>query len=316
MHPVALDRRALLRALGLTAASSLVLSACGGEGSDGDATAANGSPGPSPADVPAVGAEQQLFVQQASIEYLTGDDRFVAFGVRDLQNNELADADVQVFLRSLPTTTEGEPQIVAGPLAATYSPAIETGQGVYYLRATLPEPGFYEIVALAGEDHGTAAIQVVDAAGSQVAVPGEEAVAAPTATVADDMGHFSICTNDPQCGMHDVSLDDALASGSPVALLFATPQFCQTAVCGPSVATLESVRADYPEVAFVHTEIFAEEPQGPTVAGAALVPAVEAWRLPSEPWFFTIGTDGVIVDRIDGPMPAPMFRSLLDDLTA
>ena len=47
-----------------------------------------------------------------------------------------------------------------------------------------------------------------------------------------------------------------------------------------------------------------------------LVPAVEAWGLPSEPWFFTIGGDGVIAGRLDGPMPEPILRSMLEGLTA
>ena len=47
-----------------------------------------------------------------------------------------------------------------------------------------------------------------------------------------------------------------------------------------------------------------------------LVPAVEAWGLPSEPWFFTIDGDGVISNRVDGPMPRPILEALLEDLTA
>ena len=167
-----------------------------------------------------------------------------------------------------------------------------------------------------GDGPIAAAVQALDPANSQVAVPGDQAIPAPTPTVDDDLGVFSICTRDPQCGMHEMSLDDALQTGQPIGLMFATPQFCQTAVCGPGVSILEEVRQDFPDVVFVHSEIFREEPQGANVVATPVTEAVEAWTLPSEPWFFTIGSDGTIQDRVDGPLPAPILRSMLEALTA
>ncbi|CAN5362315.1 thioredoxin family protein [soil metagenome] len=306
-----MDRRLFLQTTAI-AAGGILLAACEG-GGDGAA----GLPQPT--------APQTLAVQAASFEYLTGADRWLAFGVNDVQNRPLdAEAAIEVYLRRIPTTPEMEADVLAGPFEATFSPAVDTGQGVYYLQTDLDEPGFVDIVVLSGDDYGSAAVEIVDPADSQVRpaeegrplVPGALAVSAPTPTVQDDRGVFSICTQSPQCGMHEMSLDEALTSGRPVALMFATPQFCQTAVCGPSVLTLDSLRnqGGWGDTIFVHSEIFAEEPSGTGVAGTPLVEAVEAWGLPTEPWFFTIGSDGMIQDRLDGPMPMPILSSMLERL--
>jgi hypothetical protein len=78
------------------------------------------------------------------------------------------------------------------------------------------------------------------------------------------MGLVQLGTQQPDCGMHEVSLDAAVSAGQPLVLLFATPAYCQTAVCGPAVNTLDQVRQsrDWGDVAFIHVEIFRDA--GPT----------------------------------------------------
>jgi hypothetical protein len=80
-------------------------------------------------------------------------------------------------------------------------------------------------------------------------------------------------------------------------LEFATPAFCMTAVCGPSVEVLDEVRTtrDWGDVAFIHMEIYSD-------AGQTLAEPVKEWGLPSEPWLFAIGPEGVIQARLDGPL--------------
>ena len=45
----------------------------------------------------------------------------------------------------------------------------------------------------------------------------------------------------------------------PIILLFATPQFCESRVCGPVVDVAEQVKQEYgDEAAFIHKEIWKE----------------------------------------------------------
>ncbi len=295
-----MHRRALLRAAGLAAGAGL-LAACSG-GNDAPVFAASGS-------------QPTLNVITASFETLTGSDRVVAFGVLDAQNHPVEPGQLQAYLRRAPREEGGEGEVVLGPVDPEHAPPEATGQGVFWFRTDLEEAGVFEVVAVDGDDWGASAIAVRDPADSPLPVPGDEAPSAPTATTANELGVFDICTNDPECGMHEMSLDEALAAGRPIVLLFATPQFCQTAVCGPAVATLESVRTarDHGDVVFIHSEIYATDPTG-DLAGAELVPAVTAWGLQSEPFLFTIDADGRVVDRLDGPMPQAILEDLVDGL--
>jgi hypothetical protein len=306
-----MHRRSFLRAASL-AATGLAASACGTRADD-------------TVDLPGSNDDLGLAVQTASFETLTGPDRWLAFGVTNIDGSPLVeDAQVEVFLRPVPVGSDNQTAATVGPLQATFSPSEETGQGVWFVQTGLEQTGFTEVVAQSGKDYGIGTIQVVDPADSLVTadgvplVPGALAVDTPTATTDDDRGYFSVCTQDPPCGMHQTSLDQALAAGRRVVLLFATPQFCQTAVCGPSVATLDGIRrdGDWGDTVFIHSEIYAEEPSGQQVAATPLVQAVSAWGLPSEPWLFTIRSDRTIANRIDGPMPQPVVRRLVEELTA
>lgn len=318
MHTGSMHRRSFLKSASLATVAGLSVSACGGGGGEnGSAFTADSLPDPN--------AEQNLFVQLASLEVLTGQGRWLAFGASNADQSPIAaDTTVQVYLRTIAATAE-DSEVVVGPLDATFSPPAATGLPVYFVQTDLEEEGVFEIVAVAGEDFGTGAIQVVDPTNSRVVsadgetlVPGAMAVSVPTPTTTDDLGVFSICTQDPPCGMHEMSLDEALETGRPVALMFATPQFCQTAVCGPSVATLDDLRTggDWGDTIFIHSEIFAEEPSGTEVATTPTTPAVSAWGLPTEPWLFTVQGDGNIMERLDGPMPQEILQTMLQNLTA
>lgn len=298
-----MDRRTLLKAAtaaGAALGTGGVLAACG-----------SGAASPIPAGEPA------LIVAQASYEALQGEGRVLTFGVLDAATQaDIGPAeDLRVYLRDIPASPDQTPEILAGPLSPQYAPAEATGVGVFYVETDLPETGTREIVAVQDGRWGGAAIQVVAPADSPAPVPGEEAPAAATPTTADDLGYFALCTQNPPCGMHEMSLDEALTSGRPVALLFATPAFCQTVVCGPSVATVERIRTggDWGDTIFLHSEIFADEPVD--LATATYVEAVEVWNLPSEPYFFTIDAEGVIQGRTDGPIIPAVIEDLLGTIS-
>ncbi len=251
------------------------------------------------------GGEASLVPQVASFEVLTGRNQIVAFGLRTLQNTPVPDADVSVFLRDLNGNEIG------GPFPTEYSEEIDRSLGLYIARLDLTEAGRVELVAVEGDRYGTQAINVVAPQDSQVQVAGDEAVSVKTPTVGQELGFVKICTQEPPCGMHEVSLDAALEAGRPVMLLFATPAYCQTAVCGPATSTVDEIRTggDWGDTAFIHCEIYAD--QGQTVSRP-----VSRWKLPTEPWLFSVGADGVIVERLDGPMLPSRVEAMAGEISA
>jgi hypothetical protein len=125
---------------------------------------------------------------------------------------------------------------------------------------------------------------------------GEPAPHIHTPTAAEVGGNLSkIDTRIPPDDMHTEDLAEVLGR-KPVVLLFATPQFCQSRVCGPVVDEAEQVhQTDGKGIAFIHMEIYKNN--NPS-QGAR--PQVKAFRLESEPWLFVIDRHGIIRTRIEG----------------
>jgi hypothetical protein len=95
--------------------------------------------------------------------------------------------------------------------------------------------------------------------------------------------------------MNDSDFADVLGK-RPIVLLFATPQFCESRVCGPVVDAAAQVERDYgDQVEFIHMEIYNDNDPGKGVR-----PEVRAFGLPSEPWLFVIDRDGTIRSAIEG----------------
>lgn len=283
-----MDRRTFLKTSGVLVGalgSGTLLSACG-----------------QPSGIPDV--QPSLNVIDASFETLTGDPRRFVFGLTTAPDNvPVTDPDVQVYTRDL----EGE--ITGGPYEAQVFEEGPAGLSVYRTELALPDPGQMEIVVVSDGQVGINVINVVRPEDSPLPVPGDPAVATPTPTTEAALGLAEVCTRDPDCSMHDMSLDDALATGRPVVLMFATPAYCQTAVCGPAVDTLEGIKddRDWGEIVFIHAEIF-------TDAGTTVAEHVQAWGLQSEPWLFTIDAEGNVMDRVDGVMIGEEIRELVERL--
>lgn len=239
----------------------------------------------------------------ASFEVLSGEQRRFLFGLTTTDNEPVARPELEVYTRQI----GGE--VTGGPYPVEFFSEGPAGLGIYLTRLDLTEGGPTEVLAVEGDDFGAAAVNVVDPEDAQVPVPGSEAIETATATESDDLGLEEVCTRDPDCTMHDISLDEALDTGRPIVLMFATPAYCRTAVCGPVVDTLEELHTaeDFGDVVFIHSEIF-------TDAGQTIAPPVADWGLPSEPWMFTINRDGRITDRIDGPMVAPELRRMIGQI--
>jgi hypothetical protein len=105
----------------------------------------------------------------------------------------------------------------------------------------------------------------------------------------------SIDTRIPPDSMHEVSFKDVIGK-KPVALLFATPQLCQSRVCGPVTDIAEQLKARYgSRMAFIHQEVYNDNQ-----VNKGLRPQLEAFHLQTEPWFFTFNRSGRVAARLEG----------------
>jgi hypothetical protein len=120
----------------------------------------------------------------------------------------------------------------------------------------------------------------------QSQTPTVEDVAALTAITSD---------TDPDPRLYQISVAEAVTSGKPSLILFATPGYCQTAVCRPSIEVLERLKDTFgDQVNAVHVEVYQLPYEGKPV------PAMQEWGLQSEPWLFLVNEEGTIVGRYEG----------------
>jgi len=125
---------------------------------------------------------------------------------------------------------------------------------------------------------------------------GEKAPVIHTPTAADVGGDLAkIDTRVPPDQMHEVDFAEAVGR-KPIVLVFATPAFCQSRICGPVVDVAQQVDDSYGDEAdFIHMEIYNDNDPGKGV-----LPQLRAYGLPTEPWTFLIDRDGIVRDRIEG----------------
>jgi hypothetical protein len=181
----------------------------------------------------------------------------------------------------------------------------------YLLRYRFPQAGIYTVKAKVGGTVVQAPLQVFDAASTQVPFPGRPLVKVTTPTVTAPLGVSPICTRQPACPLHDVSLDAAMAEKKPIALLFATPALCQSRLCGPVLDSLLAQKDAFAgKIRFLHCEIYTD------LSGKTSVPAVDAFHLTGEPFLFLAGADGIVRDRLDNAYDKTELTDALTKLAA
>ena len=253
----------------------------------------------------------------ASSVFTVGQDR-VAFGLID-------DRSGFVYGKTALYVAPGPDKPAQGPYPAPADVLITQGRyrskqaaaeadpfaAVYAAQVPFKQPGSYSILA------------VTQANGKSVAAPGEINVIAPrsdripgvgdpapkveTDTLGSARGDVaSIDTREPPSDMHAKSFADVVGR-KPVALLFATPQLCQSRVCGPVVDVALQLRAKYGDrVEFIHQEVYADNDPN-----QGLREPLQRFNLPTEPWLFIVGRDGRITARLEGSFGLGAFERAL-----
>lgn len=192
--------------------------------------------------------------------------------------------------------------------------AIPDVRGFHVADVDLPSAGLWEVVLDPEGAPATPPTPFGVQESSPVPNIGEQAVPAATRTHPEHPLEEISSDSDPDPRLHELSLDEALSNGRPTVVGFATPAFCTSASCGPTLDVMRTVMDRFPEVNWIHVEIY--ENLDAAAAGEELetVAAVEAWGLPSEPWVFVIDSNGVITARYEGAVGGDELTAALENV--
>lgn len=312
---------------------ALLFAGCGDDGEKSGGRAGGGDRGesfdaaiadaraPVRGDFPSAGGKslEQLSAKLPAVDLglavsvLTPGENRLAFGMLDRERSFVY-GRTAVYVARTPTgpargpfLAPADPLVVEPPFRsrAGASPGSEIA-AIYETRVKLPSPGRWYVLAVTKSDgrlYG-APSQVQVTARDAIPAVGEAAPRVKTETLASAGGNIEkIDTRVPPSDMHEQSFDEVVGR-KPVALLFATPRLCQTRVCGPVVDIAQQLKRSYGDrMAFIHQEVYVDN-----VVGKGLRPPLEAFRLRTEPWLFTVDREGKIAARLEGSFGTEAFE--------
>jgi hypothetical protein len=186
---------------------------------------------------------------------------------------------------------------------------------VYSAQIPFPGEGNYRPVALIKEKGGWAekplrSIQVGEF--EKIPRPGDKAPSINTPTANSVGGDLTkLTTRVPPDTQNKVNYAEVLGK-EPILLLFTSPKFCQSRVCGPVVDVAQQAQHEFEGKAnFIHMEIYNDNEPSQHVR-----PQVRRFHLPSEPWLFAINREGVVSAAIEGAFGTALMDKTVEKVIA
>lgn len=272
-----------MRKLALAVVSLALIAGCSGDGSSS-----------------AIG-----FVASSPGSLGTGDQR-VLVGVRDLTTNEMLaapDRELTLVLRD----EIGSP---LGQYDGQFIWAIPDTTGLYVFEIDFPGPATYQLDIEAEGLGSLPPVGVISVADPAQVTVGDEAPKSETRTVHDHPLEELTSDPDPAPAFYELSVAEAVSLG-PSVIVFATPAWCTSQTCGPMLDQVQAIAKDFPMVYYVHVEVY-ENIDVTNREELVLVPAVEEWRLPSEPWLYVTNDEGVVTAAFEGALSDSELRRALE----
>jgi hypothetical protein len=234
-----------------------------------------------------------------------------------MPGREISDAEVAIYYAKAPSRTgkakgQAFKQLAVGPFPArieslatekpfqgqTTTEDPDVANVVYSADIDFPSAGEYRPVALIKEKDGWAkvglrSIEVGEFA--KIPRPREKAPLIQTPTAKSGGNPAELSTRVPPDTQNRVNYADVLGK-EPILLLFTTPKFCQSRVCGPVVDVAQQAQHQFEgKASFIHMEIYNENDPSKGVR-----PQVRRFHLPTEPWLFAINREGVVSATVEG----------------
>jgi hypothetical protein len=193
----------------------------------------------------------------------------------------------------------------------TFMWAIQDKTGIYVANVTYPSAGDWGAEFSTSVKGGPVeTIRVRFQVQGEGAMPGigDTVPSVKTATAADVGGALKQIATDPSPSprFYQLSEDQAVAQHKPFVLVFATPAFCTSQVCGPTLEKIKALATSYPDLTFINVE-----PYKMQFTGGHLQPlldasgnlqtnaASDAFNILSEPWIYVVDGNGRVTGSFE-----------------
>ena len=249
-----------------------------------------------------------------------GNDRFVVGVINQADSTEVLGA--KLHLRFFDSTDQTTPRFEVDPavvqITKTYTHTHADGKvethpagdtGAYVSQVDLGQAGTWHVEVSGATKDGDAISPVrlqfnVLATDPGIAI-GSPVPASKQTLLSDVSDIRDVDTSqNPIPEEHNMTVADAIASGRPTMIAFATPAFCQSQVCGPTKEIFDDLYQKYHTQAnFIHIEPYdvrkLHAGTCPSLSDCA-VPATADFRLETEPWVFVVDAQGKLSAKFEG----------------
>jgi hypothetical protein len=239
----------------------------------------------------------------------------LAFGVID-ERGEFLYGKTAVYVAPTPDARARGPYpapadpLITDPPYRSRQAATESDPfaAVYAAEVPFPRRGTWSVLVVTRQGSGMVAapaqVEVGGKAAAGIPAVGERPPRVETDTLASAKGDVEkIDTRVPPSRMHEESFADVLGT-KPVALLFSTPQLCQSRVCGPVTDIAAQMQAEYGDrMEFIHQEVYVDNDPA-----KGLREPLRRFSLRTEPWLFVVDANGRITARMEGSFGLKAFE--------
>jgi hypothetical protein len=213
---------------------------------------------------------------------------------------------------------------VTGPAPAGFVWAIPNQRAVWYVDAAFDTAGNWAAVVTVtppGKPAESSELSLPVTATGQAIRVGAKAPATPTPTSATAGGVLASITTDPSPDprFYEISEDQALAQHKPFVLVFATPAFCTSRVCGPTLDAVKAVAASEPTMTFIQVEPYlmhyANGSLQPILDASNHLqanPATTAWGIQTEPWVYVVDATGTVTASYEAVVVPAELTAAID----
>ena len=189
--------------------------------------------------------------------------------------------------------------------------AIPEVRGMWVAEVTFDTPGTWTLAVRTPDDRLVRSAPFGVSEESLAVKVGDAAPPSRSKTPTD--GPMESITSDPSPDprLYEITVADAVGSGHPSVIVFATPAFCISHTCGPTLDTVKELIDHYPEVNWVHVEVY-DNLDAATAEALVLTEPVIEWGLPTEPWVYVVDSGGTVTDRFEGVVDRTELEKALD----
>jgi hypothetical protein len=293
--------------------AALLVAACGGPG---------GTPAPSSLVVGGSGGPSVLPAIFSS-ETVVGPDRVLIGLLDSTGTTPIGTPDYRVSVGFIDLDKDKTAFVIA-PAPASFVWAIPNQRAVWYYDATFNAAGNWSAVVTVtppGKPAESSELDLpVKASGSAIRV-GAMAPSTPTPTSATAGGVLASITTDPSPDprFYQLSEDQALAQHKPFVLVFATPAFCTSRVCGPTLDVVKAVAKTELDMTFIQVEPYlmhyasgSLQPILDANNNLQANPATTSWGIQTEPWVYVVDGNGIVTASYEAVVVPAELTAAID----